>query len=308
MVKCIDQATGEDWTLFQGDCVEITKQLPDNCIDYSVYSPPFANLYIYSDSERDMGNCADDGEFLEHYEFMVRELYRMLRPGRLVSVHCKDLVDYAGSAGRAGLRDFPGDIIRIHERCGFKYHARVTIWKDPVIEMQRTKAHGLLYKTLRADGSFSRQGLAEYVLTFRKWPTEAEEPLVRPVVRTKEEFPLSQWQEWASPVWTTVDQTNVLNVQQARDNQDEKHLCPLQLDVIERCVRLWSNPRDVVFTPFAGIGSELFVSLKHERRAMGCELKESYFKHAVRNLEEASKGTLSLFSSAVLNACEGAAE
>lgn len=286
MTNCINQASGVDWTLYQGDSAEVIRGIPDASVGLSVYSPPFSNLYTYSDSERDMGNCVDDAQFLAHYGFMVRELLRITRPGRVCAVHCKDLVDYKGRDGRAGLRDFPGEIIRCHEANGWKYHSRVTVWKDPVIEMQRTKAHGLLYKQLRGDSSFSRQGLAEYVLIFRKWAEDGEE--VSPVTHTPESFPLSQWQEWASPVWMRIDQTNVLNVQQARDDRDEKHMCPLQLDLIERCVRLWSNAGDVVFSPFAGIGSEGVQALKASRRFVGVELKESYWRSACANLRGAT--------------------
>lgn len=292
-VKCIDQVTGDGWTAVRGDCVEVVKALPDASIGLSVYSPPFANLYTYSDSERDMGNCEDDAEFMEHYAFLLPELLRATRPGRLTAVHCKDLVDYKGSAGRAGLRDFPGEIIRAHEAAGWKYHSRITVWKCPVREMQRTKAHGLLYKQLRRDSTFSRQGLAEYVLVFRRWADEDEE--VEPVTHTEESFPLSQWQEWASPVWMDIQQTDVLNVEAARDDRDEKHLCPLQLDLIERCVRLWSNPGDVVFSPFGGIGSEGVQALKAGRRAVIVELKDSYFARAVDNLGNALR-QLDLFA------------
>lgn len=285
-LTCLDSAHGSEWALYQGDCVEVARQLQNNSVDFGVYSPPFANLYTYSDSDRDMGNCVDDAEFFEHYRYLIAETYRVLRPGRLISVHCKDLVNYKGRDGMAGLRDFPGDIIRAHIDAGFAFHSRVTVWKSPVIEMQRTKAHGLLYKQLRADSSFSRQGLADYVLTFRKWANEGDKNFVKPVTQTTEGFPLAQWQEWASPVWMDIDQTCVLNAAIAREGGDEKHICPLQLDVIERCVRLWSNPGDVVLSPFAGIGSEGVVSLRAGRKFVGVELKGSYFQRARFNLEE----------------------
>lgn len=280
----LDQASGDDWHLVNGDCVEFVGSVPNDSVGLSLYSPPFSSLYTYSDSERDMGNCRNDAEFFEHYRFLIGELLRVTKPGRLCCVHCKDLPDYAGGSedGRAGLRDFPGGLIRAHEESGWKYHSRVTIWKDPVIEMQRTKAHGLLYKQLRKDGSFSRQGLAEYMLTFRKWPKEGD--VIEPVTHTEGNFPLSQWQEWASPVWTTINQTNVLNVKASRGEKDEKHLCPLQLDVVERCVVLWSNPGDVVFSPFAGIGSEGVGSLELGRKFLGCELKPEYWRQGVANL------------------------
>lgn len=286
-MNVLDQASGDGWHLYNGDCVDVVRGIPSNSVGLSVYSPPFSNIYCYSDSERDMGNSADDDEFFEHYKLMLPELLRATIPGRLCAVHCKELVDYKGRDGRAGLRDFPGELIRAHEECGWKYHSRITIWKCPVTEMQRTKAHGLLYKQLRADSSFSRQGLAEYVLVFRKWASEDEE--IEPVTHTAETFPLDQWQRYASPVWMDIDQTNVLNVAVAREDQDEKHLCPLQLDVIERCVKLWSNEGNVVFSPFAGIGSEGHVALTLGRKFVGVELKPTYFERACRNLAEASQ-------------------
>jgi len=295
-MKAQDEAHGDDFTLYNGDCVDLVREIPDKTIDLSIFSPPFSSLYTYSASNRDMGNCATDEEFLEHYSFLIGELYRATRPGRLCAVHCKDLVDYAGSSGRAGLRDFPGALIRAHEAAGWKYHSRTTVWKSPVVEMQRTKAHGLLYKQLRTDSTFSRMGLPDYILWFRRWAVDGEE--VVPVTHTAESFPLDQWQEWASPVWMTVDQTNVLNVEQAREDKDSKHTCPLQLDIIERVIRLHSNPGELVFSPFAGIGSEGFGALRAGRRFVGIELKPEYFRFAVRNLEAARKQlAFSLFDS-----------
>lgn len=286
-VKVLDQAHGENWSLYNGDSVEVIQGIPDRSVGLSIYSPPFSNLYTYSDSERDMGNSADDSEFMKHYAFIAKELLRITRPGRLCAVHCKDLVDYAGRDGRAGLRDFPGELIRVHEAAGWKYHSRVTIWKCPVTEMQRTKSHGLLYKQLRADSTFSRQGLAEYVLVFRRWAEEGEE--IAPVTHTFDDFPVEQWQQWASPVWMDIQQTNVLNVAIAREDEDEKHMCPLQLDLIERCVRLWSNPGDVVFSPFGGIGSEPLTAVRCGRKAVAIELKPAYFQRAVRNLQDETR-------------------
>ena len=315
-IECVNEAHGKGWVSYLGDAVSIERQLPSNSIDFRVYSPPFANLYTYSDSALDMGNCADDAEFFRHYSYLIREEYRTTKPTRLVAVHCKDLVDYAGADGRAGLRDFPGDITRAFENCnndcegcgvlgqpgpfcalcggkvnqrvGFKRHSRVTIWKCPVTEMQRTKAHGLLYRTLRTDASFTRQGLAEYLLVFRKWPeTEEQKETAVKITHNPADFPLDQWQEWASPVWTTIDQTNVLNVEQARDDKDEKHMCPLQLDLIERAIVLWSNEGDVVRSPFAGIASEGVVALRKRRRFIGSELKESYWRSGIANLAAA---------------------
>lgn len=282
----IDEKSGEGWHFVNGDSVELIKGIPDRSVGLSVYSPPFSSVYTYSDSERDMGNSANDAQFAEHYRMMLPDLYRITRPGRIVAVHCKDLVNYANTSGRAGLRDFPGDLIREHIAAGFTYHSRVTIWKCPVTEMQRTKAHGLLYKTLRADSTFSRQGLAEYILAFRRWAAEDEE--VQPVTHTPESFPLDQWQEWASPVWMDIDQTDVLNVQQARSDRDEKHMCPLALPIIERCIKLWSNPGDLVFSPFGGIASEGVGALRAGRKYLGFELKPEYWALGIRNLHAAT--------------------
>ena len=289
-IRCEAEAHGDNYALYQGDCVEVMAQLPSNSIDFAVYSPPFSSLYTYGPSERDLGNSVDDAQFLAHYRFLAAELLRVLRPGRLAAIHCKDLVNYKGRDGKAGLRDFPGDLIRVHTEAGFAYHSRVTIWKCPVTEMTRTKAHGLLYKQLRTDSTFSRQGLAEYVIVVRKWAgDDGDAELVRPVTHTVESFPLPQWQEWASPVWMDIDDMDVLNVRQARDSKDEKHMCPLALPIIERCVGLWSNPGDVVLSPFAGIGSEGWQALKMKRRFLGVELKDTYFAHAKRNLEDAAR-------------------
>lgn len=282
------QAFGASFALYQGDCVDVIRGIPDRSIHFSLYSPPFANLYTYSDSERDMGNCQDDGEFMRHYGFLIEELHRVTLPGRLSAVHCKQLVNYRGRDGMAGLRDFRGEIIRAHVERGWAYHSEVCIWTDPVLEMQRTKAHGLLYKQLRADSSFSRQGLAEYLLLFRRWPeSETDETLVEPVTHTKGEFTLDQWQRYASPVWMDIRRTRVLNVEIARDPDDERHLAPLQLDVAERALEIWTNPKDVVLSPFAGVGSEGVCAVKAGRRFVGIELKPSYWRTALKNLEEA---------------------
>jgi DNA modification methylase len=288
-MKCINEAHGDNFAFYQGDCVEVIRQMPSASVDMALYSPPFSSVYTYSDSTRDMGNCDSDEEFMEQYRWLAEELFRVVRPGRLVAVHCKDLVYYRSSSDRhtSGLRDFPGDLVRVHKAAGFDLHSKITIWTDPVLEQQRTKAHGLLYKQLRADSSFSRQGLAEYVMVFRRWPTnEEEESLIRPVTHTASDFPLDQWQEWASCVWMTIRRTNVLNVQIARDDEDEKHMCPLQLDVIERAVRLWTNPGDVVLSPFGGIASEGVGALTYGRKFVGVELKESYWNTGVANLRE----------------------
>ncbi len=327
-VKCIEQAHGDRWSLYRGDCCEIAPQLPAASIDFAVYSPPFSSLYIYSESERDHGNTAGDDEFLAHYWFLAKELYRLMRPGRDVAVHCKDLVSYAGSdvEGEAGVRDFSGDLIRVHEAAGFKFHCRITIHTCPVNEMMKTKNNGLLFKTTRRDASHSRAGLPEYLLIFRKWPkTEADHALVKPVVHDETTLPLALWQSWAQSVWfdheyvhrafmskegftrdlakevlgehrlarVGIRRMEVLNEKIARANGDEKHLCPLQLDVIERAVKLWSNAGDTVFSPYAGIGSEGYVALDARRRFIGVELKDTYFKHGVRNLSDQERDVLS---------------
>jgi len=291
-IRCLNEKHGTNWAAYHGDCVDVVRQMPDNSVDFSVYSPPFSGLYIYNDSEADMGNCADDDEFLEHYQFLVEQLYRVMRPGRIVAVHCKDLVFSRNQRGTAGLRDFPGMLIRAHEQAGFTFHSRVTIWRCPVREMTKTKAHGLLYKQLRADSSFSRQGLPEYILAFRKWADEEGTDVV-PVTKTRDDFPLDWWQETASPVWMNTRETDVLNAK--REASDEKHICPMPLDLTTRATALWSNPGDVVLSPFMGIGSEGFAALKLHRRFVGVELKESYWRQATRHLSDAESNSVSLF-------------
>lgn len=300
---------GEGWQMYLGDCVEVTAKLPDNSIDFCIHSPPFANLYIYSDSEADMGNAADDDEFFTHYRYLIKELYRTMLPGRLVAVHCKDLPAYMNREGRAGLIDFPGEIIRAFESEGFQYHSRVLIWKDPVIEMQRTKNHGLLHKNFKESAEAVRQGMPDYLVVFRKWPLDGGEEVKQnrvigdyigtnpPTVgeyakggkRSDEaNYSIAVWQRYASPVWFDIDQTNVLNYRQAKVAEDEKHICPLQLDVVARAVDLWTNPGDVVFSPFAGIGSEGYEALKLGRQFIGVELKPEYHKWACKYLDEAA--------------------
>lgn len=295
------EASGATWRLLNGDCVAGVSALAADSIDYSVFSPPFSNLYIYSDALQDMGNASNHGEFFEHFRFLVRELLRVTVPGRLCSVHCKDLPRFQNSHGAAGLYDFAGETIRVFEQEGWQYHSRVTVWKDPVIEMQRTNNHGLLYKQLRTDSTASRQGMADYVITFRKWADVTKlRDFPKPVPHTREDFPLDQWQKWASPVWDDIQQTRVLQYRQAREDDDERHICPLQLDVIERCVKLWTNPGDVVLSPFAGIGSEGFEAVRLGRRFVGFELKPSYYNIAARNLADADavRGQGTLFDTA----------
>ena len=274
----------DEYKVTLDDCVNVARSMADNSVDYSVFSPPFASLYTYSNSDRDMGNCASYSEFYEHFKYLVAELYRVTKPGRLLSFHCMNLQTSKFRDGVIGLHDFRGELIRMFVELGWIYHSEVCIWKDPVTAMQRTKALGLLHKTIRKDSSMSRQGIPDYLVTVRK-PGEN----VEPIAHTHESFPVSLWQRYASPVWFDVNPTRTLQFRTARDNDDERHICPLQLDVIERAMELWSNPGDVVFSPFTGIGSEGYVALQMGRKFVGAELKKSYFDLACRNLHDASK-------------------
>ena len=286
----LDSRSGDGWKLYHGDCVRAAKDIPSESVDLCVFSPPFADLFTYSDDLQDMGNCRDVSEFTKHFEFLIAEIARVMVPGRECAVHCVDLLSTKWKHGKIEFQDFSGEIIRAFWRHGFLFHSRICIWKSPVTEMQRTKAHGLLYKTLKSDSCDSRVGCADYLLVFRK---PGENP--RPVLKHPESFPVETWQEYASPVWMTVDQGRVLNRDGARDNADERHICPLQLDVVDRAVILWSNPGDLVYSPFAGIGSEGYSALGHNRRFIGSELKKSYFEQACANLKNA-KAQSSLFN------------
>jgi DNA modification methylase len=284
----IHSEAGDSFTLYHGDCVRVAKTLSDNSIDFSIFSPPFADLFTYSNDLQDMGNCKDLEEFTKHFQILLKELYRIMVPGREVAIHCVDLLSTKWKHGAIEFQDFSGEIIRAMWKEGFLFHSRICIWKSPVTEMQRTKAHGLLYKTLKSDSSKSRVGCADYLLVFRK---DGENP--KPVTKDPSKYPVAWWQEVASPVWMTVEQGRVLNREGAKDSSDEKHICPLQLDVIERAVELWTNEGDTVFSPFAGIGSEGYGSLSLGRKFIGAELKESYFNKAVQNLKNAkAQGTL----------------
>ena len=297
MTDVLDATTGERFYAVNADCVEFAATLPDNSLGMSVYSPPFAHLFVYSDSERDMGNVKDELEFKELYRHLTREIYRATKPGRLTAVHCSDLPRTKSMHGVVGLYDFPSDIREAHEAEGWTFHSRITVWKDPVVEMQRTKALGLLYKQIQTDATRSRQGMADYVMVFRKTPADEKEDTDR-VGQDAKLFPVDMWQQWASPVWMDINQTNVLNAKVAREDKDERHLCPLQLDLIERCIRLWTNEGDTVFSPFMGIGSEGWVALRTGRRFVGSELKNAYYRQAVKNLTEAeaASGSPSLLS------------
>lgn len=293
MKNVLNQKFGENWAMYHADCVEGVAQLPDESIHYSVFSPPFAQLYCYSNSDRDMGNSKKDGEFDVHFQFLVKELYRVLKPGRLVSFHCMNLPTSKAHHGYIGIRDFRGDLIRMFEAEGFIFHSEVCIWKDPVTAMQRTKALGLLHKTIRNDSSMSRQGIPDYLVTMRKPGSNPEA-----ISHTSEDFPVDLWQQYASPVWMDINPMNTLQYREAREDDDERHICPLQLEVIERALKLWSNPGDVVLSPFGGIGSEGYVSLQMGRKFVGFELKESYWKLACRNLETAKSSMGDLFNEA----------
>lgn len=286
-MNCIDQKITEKYAMYNGDCVEVIKGIPSNSVGLSVFSPPFTSIFVYSESDRDMGNCANDEEFMRHYSFLCSELMRVTIPGRICAVHCKDGLNLKRDVGFIGLKDFSGELIRAHEKEGWIYHSRVTVWKDPVVEMQRTKAIGLLHKQLKKDSTLSRMGTPDYVLFFRKPGEEGREP----VSHTDATFPVEDWQKVASPVWMDIVQGNVLNARIATEDKDERHMCPLQLDLIERVLRLYSNKGDVVLSPFAGIGSEGVASLGMDRKFVGIELKESYFKTALRNLAGACKQT-----------------
>ena len=280
----IKQQSGENWNLYNGDCVEVVSGLPDSSIDYSIFSPPFASLYTYSNSPRDMGNCRTDAEFFEHFSFLVAELARVMKPGRNVSFHCMQLPTSKERDGYIGLKDFRGELIRCFQQHGFIYASEVVIWKDPVTAMQRTKALGLLHKTVRTNASMCRQGIPDYLITMRA-PGEVTDK----VTHDPAQYPVDKWQKVASPIWMDIDPSDTLQYRSAREHDDERHICPLQLDVIRRGVDLWTNPGDIVLSPFAGIGSEGFVAFEMGRRFIGAELKESYFNQAVQNLSNASK-------------------
>ena len=273
---------GDKWAVYLADCIEVMNGLPDGIIDLAIFSPPFSDLFVYSDSERDMGNCGSHEEFMEHYAYFTEALYRVLKPGRIACVHCSDLPARKSKDGFIGLHDFSGDLVRAHQAAEWVYHARCTIWKDPVIEMQRTKALGLLYKQLKKDSTRSRVGMPDYMLFFRK---DQENP--DPVTHDPDDLSVSMWQELASPVWMQVNQTKVLNGRMARGQEDERHICPLQLDVIERCLTLYSNLGDLVLDPFNGIGSTGYQAVKMGRRYIGIELKPEYARQAARFLEQA---------------------
>ncbi len=317
-MNILGQSEGGRWVAYRGDCVDVVRGLDDASIHYTVMSVPFSSLYTYSSSPRDFGNCTDDSTFFDQMRFLAAELYRVTKPGRLVSTHCMLLPKSKQHDGVIGLKDFRGDLIRAYEEVGFVFHSEVCIWKDPVTAMQRTKALGLLHKQIRKDSAMSRQGIADWLVSWVKTEPghivtvrkdgENEEP----IAHTADGFPVEMWQRYASPVWafrgepdeegfskltaeqderddsSGINPSDTLSFREAREEADERHICPLQLEVIRRCVRLWTNPGDTVLSPFMGIGSEGFVALKEGRRFVGAELKDTYFAQAVKNLQAAS--------------------
>lgn len=269
-----------------GDCVEEVAKLPTDSIDFSIFSPPFAELYVYSDDIRDMGNCQDYEEFFVHFQFLVKELARVVKNGRLVAVHCMDLPAMKGKDGYIGLKDFSGMLIQSFQKEGFIYHDRITIWKSPVVEMTRTKSIGLLHKTIKKDSSMSRTGIPDYILVFRNAGDNLV-PITHQDTDEKQEnyLPVSLWQKYAEPVWYDINYSDTLQYTSARDEKDEKHICPLQLETIRRCLHLWSNEGETVLSPFGGIGSEGHESLRLKRNFIGIELKPSYYNQMQKNLQ-----------------------
>ena len=306
-MNCIKQVVTDQYAIYNGDCVEVIAGLPDKSVDYSIFSPPFSSLYTYSNSPRDMGNARNDGEFFEQFQFLIKQLARVMKPGRNVSFHCMQLPTSKERDGYIGLKDFRGDLIRAFQAEGFIYASEVTIWKDPVTAMQRTKALGLLHKTVRGNGSFSRQGIPDFLVTMRAPGDIADDNRVRHyrddaeveleaakagVDRSEIEcnhLPVQEWQQLASPVWMDINPSDTLQYKSAREHDDERHICPLQLEVIRRGIKLWTNPGDVVLTPFLGIGSEVYTAVEMGRRGIGAELKESYFSQAAKNISSLSQ-------------------
>lgn len=276
-----DDAEGESWKLMLGDSCERLAELPDDSIDLSVYSPPFSSLYTYSPSERDLGNSSNDDEFFAHYRFIIDQMLRVTKPGRNSCVHVQQVTLSKANHGFVGMKDFRGDVIRAHQDAGWIFYGEVTVNKNPQVQAIRTKAHCLMFQSLRRDSSVSRPALADYLLVFKKPGENA--------VRIDPNVTNEEWIEWAHPVWWNIRESDTLQYISARDDQDERHICPLQLGFIERCVRLWSNPMETVLSPFAGIGSEGYVSIQHGRRFIGCELKPSYWVTAHNNLERAER-------------------
>jgi len=324
MVNVIDQVMTENYAAYHADTVEMAAGLPDDSVHFSIFSPPFESLYTYSNSDRDMGNSKDSGEFWQQYLYLIREQFRVMKPGRIVAIHCMNLPTSKQNDGFIGIRDFRGEIIREYQNAGFIYHSEVVIWKDPVVAMQRTKALGLLHKTIKKDSAMSRMGIPDSMVMMRK-PGANDEPVSGAftyyvgtdpapgfkrhvwddgregwkVEEGSHNTSVDVWQRYASPVWDDINQTDTLNFREGRDSDDERHICPLQLDVIQRCLQLWSNPDDIVWSPFMGIGSEGYMSLKMGRKFIGAELKKSYFDLAIRNLDLSKEKQYDMFGGEV---------
>lgn len=320
MASVIDQVLTNDFAAYHADTVEVARAMPDESVHFSVFSPPFESLYTYSNSDRDMGNSKDSGEFWRQYLYLIKEQFRVMKPGRIMAIHCMNLPTSKQNDGFIGIRDFRGELIKAYQNAGFIFHSEVVIWKDPVVAMQRTKALGLLHKTIRKDSSMSRMGIPDTMIMMRK-PGDNAEPIsgeftyyvgdepapgfkrhvwndgreAWTVEEGSHNTSVDVWQRYASPIWMDINQSDTLNFREGRESDDERHICPLQLDVIQRCLQLWSNPGDIVWSPFMGIGSEGYMSIKAGRRFIGAELKESYFKLAIRNLELAKETQYDLF-------------
>ena len=277
----MNQVIENDYAIYNCDCIQGMEKIPDDSIGFSIFSPPFVDLYTYSEKVEDLGNCEGYDEFFYVFNFLARELFRTIQFGRNVAIHCMDLPIQKGKEGYIGLRDFSGKLIETMQKAGFIYYSRVTIWKNPVVEMQRTKALGLLHKQLKKDSARCRVGIPDYLLLFRK---DGEN--LNPI---KSKLTVDIWQQYASPVWMDINQSDTLNFREARSEKDERHLCPLQIEVIERALNLWSNEGDIILSPFMGIGSEGYVSLKMGRKFIGMELKQIYFEVANKNLENVIK-------------------
>lgn len=310
-IKAVDQVITDQYAIYQGDSCDLIRAIPGDTIHFGIHSPPFEGLYKFSNFDRDISNN-DGPQFWEHYSFLIQELLRVTMPGRLHSVHCMQLPMSKIRHGNIGMRDFRGEIIRAYEDAGWIFHSEVCIWKDPVVAQQRTKSIRLLHKQVVKDSCISGQGLADYIVTFRK-PGENPEPVSGcfdewhgegdgpdPAKFTtptdgRNWYSIEVWQRYASPVWTDINQTRTLQYRGGRDEKDEQHISPLQLDVIERCIDLWSNPGDTVLTPFLGIGSEVYCAVEMGRKGIGIELKPSYFAQARRNIEGLKAKAGSLF-------------
>lgn len=312
MIRAVDQVITDDYAIYQGDSCEVIRAIPGDSIHFGIHSPPFEGLYKFSNYDRDISNN-DGPQFWEHYAFLISELHRVTMPGRLHSVHVMQLPMSKIRHGHIGMRDFRGEVIRAYEDAGWIFHSEVCIWKDPVVAQQRTKSIRLLHKQIVKDSTISGQGLADYIVTFRK-PGENPEPVAGcfdewhgegdgpdPAKFTtptdgRNWYSIEVWQRYASPVWTDINQTRTLQYRGGRDEKDEVHISPLQLDVIERCIDLWSNPGDTVLTPFLGIGSEVYCAVEMGRKGIGIELKPSYFAQAVKNIAGLERQQVGLFA------------